>query len=93
MLYEERSPHQHHTIEGSMNVKDIVGPARSSPLRWCIYEAGWRSATPRFQPVPKPLPEGQDRLGPNQQVSTVLDITNEHGPNRPTLRAIAALSR
>src|SRR3989442_7278090 len=46
-----------------MNVEDIVGVARLSPLRWCIYEAGWRAATARFQPVPKPLPEGQDRLG------------------------------
>ncbi len=93
MLYEERSPHQHHTIYGPMNVNDIVGPSQVIPLRWCIYEVGWRSTTPRFQPVPTPLREGQDRLRPTQQVSPVLDIPNEHGPHRPTLRAIASLSR
>ena len=32
MLYEERSQHQHHTIDNPTNVKDIVGPPRSSPL-------------------------------------------------------------
>ncbi len=57
-----------------------MGASQVIPLRWCLYEAGGRSATPRFQPVPTPLREGQDRLGSHQQVSTVLDITNDNGP-------------
>ena len=81
MLYEEWYPHQHHTIDSPTNVNDIVGPSQVIPFRWWEHEPGWRSATPRFQPVPKPLREGQDRLGPTQHVSTVLDITNLKFPS------------
>ena len=70
MLYEERSPHQHHTIDGPLNVKDIVGASQVIPRRWCLHEAGWRSVTPRFQTVLNPRREGQDRW----------DLTNRAQP-------------
>ena len=93
MLYEERSPRGHHTIDDSRDGTDIVGPPGPLPHRWGDYEGKGRYGGAPMLACPRTHPRDRDRLETVDVFSPVLDISNGNGPNRPALQAMAPLSR